>query len=245
VIGSILSNILLVLGMCFLAGGTRFSEQGFSLAAVQINSSLLMLSVVAVLIPAGVHVATLLNATQKAITSGSATLESESDFSDILRISRGVAILLLLSEWSIVLLLVVPPADSITLVYVAYLVFQLWSHKDLYDDKDSIHVPKSIRWGEKRISASSADSISPMPTISPSPTDVEAARIPTETEEEEQPKTSLVVCIATLIVVTVLVGVTSEFLVGSIDGLSTSTGLPKEFVGLICKSRFSRFSPHC
>jgi Ca2+:H+ antiporter len=28
-VGSILSNLLLVLGMCFFAGGTRFSEQGF------------------------------------------------------------------------------------------------------------------------------------------------------------------------------------------------------------------------
>jgi len=29
VIGSILSNLLLVLGMCFFAGGMKYSEQGF------------------------------------------------------------------------------------------------------------------------------------------------------------------------------------------------------------------------
>lgn len=39
--------------MCFFAGGIRFSEQGFSTVAAQLNSSLLMMSVVAVLIPAG------------------------------------------------------------------------------------------------------------------------------------------------------------------------------------------------
>ncbi|KAI0272148.1 hypothetical protein BGY98DRAFT_164235 [Russula aff. rugulosa BPL654] len=33
VVGSILSNLLLVLGMCFFAGGTRFSEQGLGIGA--------------------------------------------------------------------------------------------------------------------------------------------------------------------------------------------------------------------
>lgn len=47
------SNLLLVLGMTFFVGGVRFSEQGFSTVAAQLNSSLLMMSVVAILIPAG------------------------------------------------------------------------------------------------------------------------------------------------------------------------------------------------
>jgi len=51
VIGSILSNLLLVLGMCFFAGGTRFSEQGFMATTAQLNTSLLILSVTAILIP--------------------------------------------------------------------------------------------------------------------------------------------------------------------------------------------------
>lgn len=44
-------SLLLVLGMCFFAGGTRYSEQGFLTTAAQLNGSLLTLSVVAVLIP--------------------------------------------------------------------------------------------------------------------------------------------------------------------------------------------------
>lgn len=50
-IGSILSNILLVLGMCFFAGGIRFSEQTMKGTAAQLNSSLLLISVIAVLVP--------------------------------------------------------------------------------------------------------------------------------------------------------------------------------------------------
>ncbi len=45
-LGSILSNVLLVLGMCFFAGGLRFSEQSFGDAGAQINSSLLLISVI-------------------------------------------------------------------------------------------------------------------------------------------------------------------------------------------------------
>jgi Ca2+:H+ antiporter len=45
-LGSILSNLLLVLGMCFFAGGLKFSEQSFGDTGAQINSSLLVISVI-------------------------------------------------------------------------------------------------------------------------------------------------------------------------------------------------------
>ena len=64
---------VLVLGLCFLAGGMRFSEQGFDAskpilmrfqpflhqpaAATQVHSSLLSISVGAVLLPAAYHFA--------------------------------------------------------------------------------------------------------------------------------------------------------------------------------------------
>ncbi|KAI9570599.1 hypothetical protein HD554DRAFT_356719 [Boletus coccyginus] len=43
-IGSMLSKLLLILGMCFFAGGLRFSEQGFDQTATQTHSSLLSIS---------------------------------------------------------------------------------------------------------------------------------------------------------------------------------------------------------
>jgi Ca2+:H+ antiporter len=81
VVGSVLSNLLLVLGMCFFAGGMRYSEQGFSLAAAQINSSLLIISVVAVLIP-GVLYFSINTLTQTSVASEGKT---------ILKISHGVS----------------------------------------------------------------------------------------------------------------------------------------------------------
>ncbi|KAJ6494852.1 hypothetical protein C8R47DRAFT_1213521 [Mycena vitilis] len=46
---------VLVLGLCVFAGGVRFSEQGFDPTATQMHSSLLSLSVGAVLLPAAYH----------------------------------------------------------------------------------------------------------------------------------------------------------------------------------------------
>ncbi|RKP23062.1 hypothetical protein SYNPS1DRAFT_19202, partial [Syncephalis pseudoplumigaleata] len=51
-LGSILSNLLLVLGFCFLLGGFRYSEQSFNLTAAQNYASLLALSCLSLLIPA-------------------------------------------------------------------------------------------------------------------------------------------------------------------------------------------------
>ena len=51
-IGSILGNLLLVLGLAFLWGGIKHKEQSFSSDAVSTNASLLMLAMLALIIPA-------------------------------------------------------------------------------------------------------------------------------------------------------------------------------------------------
>lgn len=50
-IGSILSNLLLVMGMCFFFGGLRRQEQHFNQTVAQTSASLLALSVGSVIIP--------------------------------------------------------------------------------------------------------------------------------------------------------------------------------------------------
>ncbi|OAQ36247.1 calcium/proton exchanger [Linnemannia elongata AG-77] len=52
IIGSILSNLLLVLGFCFLAGGYKYKSQTFNQTAAQTSASLLALSCMSLLIPA-------------------------------------------------------------------------------------------------------------------------------------------------------------------------------------------------
>ncbi|KAG0657444.1 hypothetical protein C6P46_006520 [Rhodotorula mucilaginosa] len=82
-LGSILSNLLLVLGMCFFAGGIKYSEQGFKIGAAQLNSSLLVISVIAVLLPAAFNAAF------------SDNLSAQAEQDRILKMSRGTAVILL------------------------------------------------------------------------------------------------------------------------------------------------------
>ncbi|KAI0264486.1 Sodium/calcium exchanger protein-domain-containing protein [Gloeopeniophorella convolvens] len=104
-IGSMLSKLLMVLGMCFFAGGLRFTEQGFDVTATQVHSSLLSISVGAILMPAAYHF--------------SLSWRNESTAADqkaaILKMSHGVSVVLVA-------------------VYCAYLLFQLWSHTHLFKD---------------------------------------------------------------------------------------------------------------
>jgi Ca2+:H+ antiporter len=54
-----------------------------------------------------------------------------------------------------------------------------------------------------------------------------------EEEEEEEPLLRVWIAILLLVVVTVITGVTAEFLVSSINGMTTKSGVNKEFVALI------------
>ncbi|KAF8163521.1 Sodium/calcium exchanger protein-domain-containing protein [Crassisporium funariophilum] len=104
-LGSILSNILLVLGCSFLAAGFKRPESIFQVTAAQASSSLMTLACITLVIPAAYH----------SSSSGTGIL-SPYPASDhgLLVISRGTAIVLLL-------------------IYCAYLYFQLKSHAFLYD----------------------------------------------------------------------------------------------------------------
>ncbi|ORY82447.1 calcium/proton exchanger [Protomyces lactucae-debilis] len=55
IIGSVLSNLLLILGMAFFLGGLRFTEQYYNNTVTQTTGTLLLLAVVSLAIPAGFH----------------------------------------------------------------------------------------------------------------------------------------------------------------------------------------------
>jgi len=108
-LGSILSNILLVLGCCFLAGGIRNTrdglssgiEQEFNSTVASTMSSLMAVASASLIIPA----------TLFAVLSKSANKDTEAN---ILILSHGTAIILLI-------------------LYVMYLFFQLRTHASLFD----------------------------------------------------------------------------------------------------------------
>ncbi|KAG7883492.1 hypothetical protein KL938_002729 [Ogataea parapolymorpha] len=81
-LGSILSNLLLVLGCCFVAGGIWYPQQCFNQTVAQTMSSLLALSMSGLLLPAAFHAS---------LPSKTKDLESK-----ILEFSRGTSVLLLI-----------------------------------------------------------------------------------------------------------------------------------------------------
>ncbi len=75
-IGSILGNLLLVLGLALLYGGIKHKEQTFTVAAASMNGSLLLLAVMALITPAAIHMA-------------------DRGLDDVLMVSRAAAVVLL------------------------------------------------------------------------------------------------------------------------------------------------------
>lgn len=80
-LGSILSNLLLILGMCMVLGGLRFREQIYNSTVTQMSACLLSLSVISLLLPTAFHAS--FNDTTKAD-------------SQVLKVSRGTSVILLL-----------------------------------------------------------------------------------------------------------------------------------------------------
>ncbi|KAJ7659506.1 Sodium/calcium exchanger protein-domain-containing protein [Mycena rosella] len=227
-IGSILSNLLLVLGMCFFTGGIKFAEQGFGMGAAQLNSSLLTLSAACVLLPTAYNMVQLAYRSASADgTDGSVLTNSSMPVNgtvvsedvvqaQILKFSHGLAIIMLF-------------------IYICYIVFQLGSHAAMFKD-DSTDIAKSTAYMRNTPSPSGgrADNNQEMFSIPKVMEPESMERAVDESEEEmESPQLNGWVCLGLLLVVTALVGVTAEFLVGSINGLTESGHITKEFVGII------------
>ncbi|PVG04062.1 putative VCX1-vacuolar Ca++/H+ exchanger [Serendipita vermifera] len=111
-LGSILSNILLVLGCAFFAGGLSHHEGSFQETGAQAASSLMTLSCITLIIPAAYH------ASFAHPPEGHAPDPDDGTKGGLLLISRGTSILLLV-------------------LYVAYLNFQLRTHPDLFRPRAS------------------------------------------------------------------------------------------------------------
>ncbi|EMC93014.1 hypothetical protein BAUCODRAFT_37942 [Baudoinia panamericana UAMH 10762] len=82
-IGSMLSNLLLILGMCFLLGGLRYREQIYNSTVTQMSACMLSISVMSLLLPTAFH----------ASFSDASTAQADRA---VLRVSRGTSVILLL-----------------------------------------------------------------------------------------------------------------------------------------------------
>ncbi|RDL42348.1 uncharacterized protein BP5553_02327 [Venustampulla echinocandica] len=82
-LGSILANLLLILGMAFLLGGLRFREQIYNSTVTQMSACLLSLSVMSLLLPTAFH-------------ASFNTLKQEKATKAVLQVSRGTSVVLLI-----------------------------------------------------------------------------------------------------------------------------------------------------
>jgi len=163
-LGSILSNLLLVLGMSFFAGGFARHEQSFPGAAALINVTMLLVGIMSFSLP-----------TVFALNA------KEAQTLQISRIS----------------------ACFVAVGYVAYLVFQLWTHADMFED------------------------------IKDDAVDEEDALPPIEEKDIDKAVLTVPWALTLLLVSTVVVAYLSEYMVESIDGLVKEVGVPRAFVGVI------------
>ena len=111
--GSIIGNILLVMGASLFAGGMRYKRQTFNVTAAGMSATLLALAAIGLLVPAIFHASVVIDA-QSAVQRG---LEFPADAHEQ-ELSLEIAIVLFS-------------------VYILTLLFSLKTHKHLYDDEST------------------------------------------------------------------------------------------------------------
>jgi len=127
-IGSILSNLLLVLGMCFLAGGIYNNTLTFNKTASQTSTSILFISVLGIMMPAALKAQ--LSEDQAIYDAAEKLVNHTANGTDLLA-----------EEWSHHLpvetrLLILSRGTSLIMliIYGLFLFFQLKTHKKYYED---------------------------------------------------------------------------------------------------------------
>ena len=211
-IGSMLSNLLLVMGMCFFFGGLNKVEQHFNVTVAQTAASLLALAIGSLIIPT-VYNEIVGSTTDPDTTDNVPPIADKAE--RLTAISRGTAILLLL-------------------VYGCYLYFQLATHASMYNEpsKKAVRRKPRVEKGDAIRNMARAGQVG---ASSSTNQNVEESMVNREDEEEEveKPKLSKATALITLAGSTALVAFCAESMVGSIDAITAGGVVSREFVGLI------------
>lgn len=211
-IGSILSNLLLVLGMCFFFGGINRPKQSFNQVVAQTAASLLALAVASNIIPTVFKQ----NVYENEVDNHTV------DDRHVAAISRGVSVILLF-------------------VYCCYLYFQLKTHADIFNEtseKTATYTHSSNNVASEGVHGTVA-SIAVMAATTAGPQASQARQNASrdgdeeEDDDDEDPQLHFWVAIAQLTISTVIIALCAEFMVDGISAVTTEGGLSEEFVGLI------------
>ena len=209
-IGSMLSNLLLVMGMCFFFGGLNRVDQKFNVVVAQTAASLLALSIGALIIPTAFEQQTTTSTSTNAAAGSSDGSSLSVRTSNLAPLSRGTAIILLV-------------------VYACYLYFQLKTHIDMYNTPSEKTEKRPTGKKDKGEAKRGIANIGG--AFAASTQGEQVAPRTDEDDEAETPHLSLTTALTTLAVSTVLIGVCAEFMVDGIDPVAKH--ISKTFIGLI------------
>ncbi|RUP49281.1 calcium/proton exchanger, partial [Jimgerdemannia flammicorona] len=208
-LGSILSNLLLVLGFCFFCGGLKYKEQEFNITAAQTSASLMAIATCSLLLPAAFYSSLIGVQTNQVVDN------------DILAISHATAVILLIIYGSYLLFQFSPAATEESQPEESEEpLMPLWMALTLLETiRQPCNGKQDDGWGTGGHCET-----------------VHVARMPSRRNVEVLWRQSLTLHatpLPSLFVITVLVAICAEFLVGAIDDIVTQWHLTETFVGLI------------
>lgn len=206
-VGSILSNLLLVMGFCFFFGGLRRQQQYFNETVAQTAASLLALAVASVIVPTVFDWA------------------SETPEKSVADLSRGTAVILLV-VYGAYLIFQLKTHQSVFAEESQKVAAKPWSRSGPASSgiRQGLMVPGALVGG----GMAGRDENERLTEMIMNP-----ERLEGEEDEEEEPQLHFWVAVATLTFATVLIALCAEFMVDSIDAVTKDGGVSEEFVGLI------------
>ena len=205
-IGSILSNLLLVMGMCFFFGGLRRREQFFNQTVAQTAASLLALAIGSIIIPT-------------CFDKFSTTPESS-----VAALSRGTAVILLVVYAGYLYFQLKTHTD----------MFNEESRKVAIKPRKHALPQGAISKGLAKAGGIGAGPGRAQMTNRP-PNDelIRSTAYEEQEEEPEKPQLHVLVAWLTLAAATAVIGVCADFMVDGIAAVTASGKVSVEFVGLI------------
>jgi Ca2+:H+ antiporter len=211
-IGSMLSNLLLVMGMCFFFGGLRRSEQFFNVTVAQTAASLLALAIASVIIPTAFDIWT------------------NTDTKPIAAISRGTS----------VILLVVYACYLYFQLKTHTAMYNQESQKVAMRPRKHHLASGGVIKGLAAAGGIAAgpgrtrdiDNSRP-PTDELMQRDAYEQQAKLDKDEDDEPQLALWVAVFTLGASTAIIAICAESMVGSITAITEGGTVSAEFVGLI------------
>lgn len=208
-IGSILSNLLLVLGMCFFFGGLRREEQFFNITVAQTAASILALAIGSIIIP------TCFDQFSKA---------DPTKVSHLAALSRGTAIILLVVYLGYLYFQLKTHAG----------MFNEESQKVAMRPRKHAIPKGGIAKGLAKAGGIGAGA--GRPNVEDRPPNDELIQVTAHEDAEDEadePQLHIAVAWATLAGATAVIGLCAEFMVDGIGAITSSGAISIEFVGLI------------